>query len=236
MQTILEENSSMDILNKIIEDANKLSLASANEAETRLKIIDSILFDVLKWTKDDVNVEPRVSEDGHTTFADYVIRTASTAFIVEAKKIGEAFHTKQFDRRLKLNNNNLEGAFGDAVIQARDYCRKLSIQFAVVTNGEQWIIFPANRTDQIAFNSSYAIVFNNLQSALKDDYTEFYDLLSRKAVINSSLEVTLLGNREDQIEERRLKTPLQKRFIRCQKPNISFGRRSYNNIIFRHYN
>lgn len=200
----------MDILNKIIQDANKLSLASANEAETRLKIIDSILFDVLKWTKDDVNVEPRVSEDGHTTFADYVIRTASTAFIVEAKKIGEAFHTKQFDRRLKLNNNNLEGAFGDAVIQARDYCRKLSIQFAVVTNGEQWIIFPANRTDQIAFNSSYAIVFNNLQSALKDDYTEFYDLLSRKAVINSSLEVTLLGNREDQIEERRLKNTTRK--------------------------
>ncbi|EKK1470205.1 P-loop NTPase fold protein [Escherichia coli] len=200
----------MDIITKIIEDAQKLQLSSANEAETRLKIIDQILFEVLKWTRDDVSVETRVSEDGETTFADYVIKTASTAFIIEAKKIGQAFDTKQFDRRLKLNNNNLSGPFGDAIIQARDYCRKLSIQFAVVTNGEQWVIFPANRTDQVAFNSSYAIVFNNLQSALKDDYTEFYDLLSRKAVINSSLEVTLLGNREDQIEERRLKNTVRK--------------------------
>ena len=200
----------MDIVSKIIQDAQKLSLSSANEADTRLKIIDQILFDVLKWTKDDVSLEHRVSEDGKTTFADYLIKTASTAFIIEAKKIGETFKTMQFDRRLKLNNNNLDGAFGDAIIQARDYCRKLSIQFAVVTNGDQWIIFPANRTDQVAFNSSYAIVFNNLQSALKDDYTEFYDLLSRKAVINSSLEVTLLGNREDQIEERRLKNTIRK--------------------------
>lgn len=200
----------MDTVNKIIEDAKQLSLHSANEAQTRMKVIDQILFEILKWTKDDVSVEERVSEDGHTTFADYLIKTASTAFIIEAKKIGEAFKTNQFDRRLKLNNNNLSGAFGDAVIQARDYCRKLSIQFAVVTNGEQWVVFPANRTDQISFNSSYAIVFNNLQSALKDDYTEFYDLLSRKAVINSSLEVTLLGNREDQIEERRLKNTIRK--------------------------
>ncbi|HGM4957412.1 TPA: P-loop NTPase fold protein [Serratia liquefaciens] len=200
----------MDTINKIIQDSQKLLLSSANEAETRLKVIDQILFEILKWTKDDVSIETRVSEDGKTTFADYLIKTASTAFIIEAKKIGETFKTKQFDRRLKLNNNNLEGAFGDAIIQARDYCRKLSIQFAVVTNGEQWIIFPANRTDQVSFNSSYAIVFNGLQSALKDDYTEFYDLLSRKAVINSSLEVTLLGNREDQIEERRLKNTIRK--------------------------
>ncbi|WP_272732661.1 hypothetical protein, partial [Escherichia coli] len=70
----------MDIITKIIEDAQKLQLSSANEAETRLKIIDQILFEVLKWTRDDVSVEIRVSEDVETTFADYVIKTASTAF------------------------------------------------------------------------------------------------------------------------------------------------------------
>lgn len=200
----------MDTVNRIIEDARKLNLDSANEAQTRMKIIDEVLYEVLKWTKDDVSVEERVSEDGNTTYADYLVKTASAAFIIEAKKIGESFKTTHFDRRLKLNNNNLTGVFGEAIIQARDYCRKLSIQFAVVTNGEQWIIFPANRTDQIGFNSSYAIVFNSLQSALKDDYTDFYDLLSRKAVINSSLEMSLLGNREDQIEERRLKNTVRK--------------------------
>lgn len=201
-------------MNNAIEDimmiSRRLDLADANEAETRLKVIDKILFDVLKWEIVDVSVETRVSEDGNTTFADYVVRTASTAFIIEAKKIGIPFSTQQYDRRLKLSNNVLTGAFGDAIIQARDYCRKLSIQFAVVTNGIQWIIFPANRTDQVAFHSSYARIFNSLESALKDDFTEFYDLLSRKAVINSSLELYLLGNVEDQIEERRLKNIIRK--------------------------
>ena len=200
----------MEIIDEILEIAKKLDLSSANEAETRLKVIDRVLFEVLKWTHEDISVEQRVSEDGKTTFADYKVKTASTAFIIEAKKIGESFETQQFDCRLKLNNNHLVGAFGDAIIQARDYCRKLSIQFAVVTNGSQWVIFPANRTDQVAFNSSYAIVFNSLESALKTDYTDFYDLLSRKAVINSSLEVVLLGNRDDQIEERRLKNTVRK--------------------------
>lgn len=199
-----------NLMDEIIHISRRLDLADANEAETRLKVIDKIIFDILKWEKDDVSVEERVSEDGNTTYSDYVVRTASTAFIIEAKKIGIPFPTKQFDRRLKLSNNVLTGSFGDAVIQARDYCRKLSIQFAVVTNGVQWIIFPANRTDQITFNSSYARVFNSLQSALRDDFVEFNDLLSRKAVINSSLEIHLLGNREDQIEERRLKNIIRK--------------------------
>lgn len=199
-----------NIIENIIMISRRLDLADANEAETRLKVIDQILFSVLKWELEDVTVEERVCEDGSTTYSDYVVRTASTAFIIEAKKIGIPFATQQYDRRLKLSNNALTGSFGDAIIQARDYCRKLSIQFAVVTNGVQWIIFPANRTDQVAFNSSYARVFNSLQSALRDDFTEFYDLLSREAVINSSLERYLLGNIEDQIEERRLKNVIRK--------------------------
>ncbi|ROQ28585.1 hypothetical protein [Gallaecimonas pentaromativorans] len=193
------------MIEELIKVSKQLSLADVNEATTRLKVIDKILFDILEWTHEDVTVEERVSEDKNTTFADYVIRTANAALIIEAKKIGLPFRTIEKGRRLKLSKSNLEGAFGDAIIQARDYCRKLSIQFAVVTNGEQWIIFPANRIDQVAFHQSSAIVFNSLQSALVDDYADFHGLLSRKSVINSSLENRLLGYTEDQVEERRLK-------------------------------
>ncbi|WP_252180129.1 type I restriction enzyme HsdR N-terminal domain-containing protein [Endozoicomonas sp. 4G] len=195
----------MGTIQDILDVAKHLTHLDANEAETRLKVIDKILFEVLGWTHEDVTVEQRVSEDGKTTFADYIIRTANAALIVEAKKIGITFETRPLNRRLKLSKGNLSGSLGDAIVQARDYCRKLSIQFAVVTNGEQWVIFPANRIDQVAFHDSSAIVFNSLESALKDDYTEFSDLLSRKAVVNSSLENLLLGYTEDQIEERRLK-------------------------------
>lgn len=195
----------MNIIKDIIQISKKLSLDDVNEAETRLKVIDKVLFDVLEWTHEDVTVEQRVSEDGGTTYADYVIRTANAALVVEAKKVGIPFETISKNRRMKLSRSNLVDKLGDAIIQAREYCRKLSIQFAVVTNGEQWIIFPANRVDQVTFHDSTAIVFNSLQSALEDDFGDFYGLLSRKAVINSSLENSLLGYTEDQVEERRLK-------------------------------
>lgn len=195
----------MSIIEDIIEIAKKLSLHEANEAETRLKVIDKILFDILEWTHEDITVEERVSEDSKTTYADYVVRTANAAVVVEAKKIGIAFETVPKNRRIKLTKSNLQGATGEAIIQARDYCRKLSIPFAVVTNGEQWIIFPANRIDQVGFHDSNAIIFNNLESALKDDFKEFFNLLSRGSIINSSLENSLLGYTEDQLEERRLK-------------------------------
>lgn len=183
----------------------KLLLNNGNETETRLKVIDRVLFEVLGWTHDDVSVEPRVSEDGKTTFADYVIKTANVALVVEAKKVGVPFETKYLSRKFKLSKTNLNGGLGDAIIQARDYCRKLGIQFAVVTNGEQWIVFPANRVDSVGFHDSMAIAFNSLESILKDNHSDFSDLLSRKAVINSSLDNLLLGYTEDQIEERRLK-------------------------------
>ena len=66
--------ASADILTRY----HKLALHDANEAETRLKVIDQILFDVLGWSHDGVTVEERVSEDGKTTFADYVLSRALT--------------------------------------------------------------------------------------------------------------------------------------------------------------
>lgn len=198
-----------DIISEILVAAEKIDFENANEAETRLKVIDKVLFDILGWTHNDVQVEERVSEDGNTTFADYVVRTASTAFVVEAKKSGSVFKTQAKERRLKLSKSNLQGEIEDAVSQARDYCRKLGVQFAVVTNGNQWVIFPANRIDQVTFHNSYALVFNSLKSILVDDYTEFFDLLSRNSVVNSSLENLLLGYTEDQIEGRRLRNFFQ---------------------------
>ena len=71
---------------ELLAVAKKIDFENVNEAETRLKLIDKVLFEILGWTHNDVQVEERVSEDGSTTYADYVIRTASTAFVVEAKK------------------------------------------------------------------------------------------------------------------------------------------------------
>src|SRR3569623_441382 len=188
----------------ILAQYDALSLHEANEADTRLKVINDVLYGVLGWTHADVHTEERVSEDDATTWADYTLRTGMTALVVEAKKVGVSFSEAPDTRRAQLKGKLVSGETGKAIVQARDYARKLSIPFAVATNGNTWIIFPATRTDQVRFADSSAIIFPTLKSALDTDFAEFHDLLSRDAVINGSLENELLGRIENQIEDRRL--------------------------------
>lgn len=191
----MNESASVDqghkALTKIITKHGELNLAKANEAETRLKIIDEIVFAVLGWSKEEVHVEERVSEDGETTFADYIVRTMSTAILIEAKSVGTAFSLPSNKTRLKLGGVLQEGEVGAAIKQARDYCRKKSIPFAVATNGGSWIVFPAIRTDQITFEESEARIFRDLNDA-KNRFVDFWEILSRERVIDGNLENELL--------------------------------------------
>lgn len=204
---------------EIRERVAGLQLNDANEAATRLKIIDDVIRGVLAWNVADIHPEERVSEDGKTKFVDYIIRTANTAIVIEAKRIGIPFELSSVrDRRVQLTPGFVKGDIGDAIIQARDYGRSKSIPFAVVTNGIQWIIFPASRADQIEFNKSSAIVFDSLDSALGTDLDYFLSLLSRDGVVDGFLEQELLGRTEDQLQERRLKNTMQKEASRPPNP------------------
>ena len=189
---------------ELLDRHQKLCLAEANEAETRLKLIDRIIFEVLGWQHDDVTVEKHVSEDGNSEYSDYIISTGFSSLVIEAKRVGRADLIVPDKRKELLNRKILSGDTGDAIRQARDYGRKLSIPFAVVTNGDQWIIFPATRTDEVPFEKSSALIFPNMNSALQRDFSDFQNVLSREAVISGSLEKELLGRREDQTNSRRL--------------------------------
>lgn len=193
-----------DVEKDLVARHTKLSLHNANEAETRKKLIDRILEDVLGWTDDDISYEERVSEDGTTTYADYIVRTANTSFLIEAKRIGTSFNSVPQKKKLKLSGQIMKGDTGAAINQARDYCRKKSIPFSVVTNGSTWLIFPAVRTDQVSFSESNVIVFDTLESTLGEDIEHFKSLLSRDGVIDGNLAIELLGRNTDQIDERRL--------------------------------
>lgn len=189
----------------ILESFRKVQLTQANEAATRLKVIDRVIKEVLGWTEDDISPEEHVSEDGKTTYADYVLRTANSAIVVEAKKVGASFEiTPSSIRKQKLSTSFVSGELGDAIVQARDYARKLGIDFAAVTNGSAWIVFPAQRHDMVQFNDSFALIFPSLASILHDDYQEFVGLLARDSVVDGSLEITLIGRSENQFGTRKL--------------------------------
>lgn len=181
------------VLTSLARTYGQLHLDDKNEAETRLKVIDEVLFSVLGWIKDtDVSVEERVTEDGVTRFADYIIRTASTSLIVEAKRAGAAFALPTNKKRLPLGGVLSEGELGQAIRQVREYCRKKSIPFAAVTNGSAWLVFPAVRIDEISFEDSEAHIFRSLDD-IQERIVEFWELLSRERTLEGNLENELLG-------------------------------------------
>lgn len=191
---------------KIYGIVKSLKSDNANEAETRFKLIDTILKDVLKWETKDIDVEKHVREDNVSTFADYILKTANTALVIEAKRISNFTLGDYNQRKILLGKRFLETELGGAVVQARDYARGLGIDFACVTNGVLWFIFPAQRHDQVSFNDSSGILFSSLDEIFGTYYSEFTGLINRSSVLAGSLELNLYGRAENQIDQRHLKS------------------------------
>ncbi len=196
----------------------QLSLTDTNEANTREKVIDSMLEAILGWDKNyDIDYESRVSEDGLTTYADYKISTANTSIIVEAKKTGASFTLPNNRTTLKLGGVLAEGEIGEAIRQVRDYSRKLSIPYSVITNGNAWVIFPSIRTDGITFDETVARIFRSLED-IKYRFVEFWELLSKQRVVEGGLENEIFG-KKDSFNSRRLITLFK-------EPGFRLGRNS----------
>ena len=185
---------------------SKRHLEDANEAQTRLKIIDRILFELLGWTHDDVTPEERVDKVDNIEFTDYSIRTVNSGLVIEAKRVGSSQFPSLPKRRIRLGALARDhSGLWKIIEKARDYALHQSLQFACVTNGNCWVVFPASRRDSVPWLDSSAIVFDGLETILGSDWAEFVQLLSRDSVISASLELSLLGTETDQVDDRRSK-------------------------------
>lgn len=208
-------------LNDLIQTIAKLKLSDANEAETRFKVIDGVLEKVLGWQKDDMVVEPPCTEFGHTDYADYLVTTATTSIIVEAKRAGAAFTLPNNLKAGKLGGFLSTGPIGEAIQQARLYCQKKSAPFAVVTNGDAWIVFPAVRIDGVEFTETQARIFRSLED-MGQRFVEFWELMSRQRVIEGNLEKELLQTQQD--------APVRRALSLLRDPDLRLGR----NTLFPH--
>lgn len=208
-----------EIASKIRLSSSELSTTGANEATTRLKLIDTIIFDLLRWTKDDVRVEYHLAEDGVTEFADYIISTGQHSILIEAKKVGSNFNGAPKGRRAFLRGTWLKQSVGDPIRQARDYGRKLGVGFCIATNGLTWIAFPVNRRDQVTFEDSSCIVFQDIDNVL-NDIDDFVGIFARENVISGSLDKSLLGSATDQNEPRRLNNIYDRSFSKINRTSI----------------
>ena len=207
----------MSLALELIARLSDIRTFGGNEADTRFKVIDEILTSILAWDKNDFSHEKRLTEDGQESYLDYLITTAQTSLLVEAKRAQVNFTGLPSVRRAPLRGSWMKGDIRRAVIQARDYGRSKGVGFCAVTNGDAWIVFPVNRRDLVSFDDTSAIIFQNAEMALHSDIEDFRGLLSRDSVIDGSLEQQLLGGDSNQIENRRLNRIYDKSYSKISR-------------------
>ncbi len=148
------------------------------ESDTRLKIIDRILVEVLGWPIAELMTEAG-TESG---FADYVCRVQDRSrLIVEAKRDGRTLGVqgKAAGATFKLSGPAFnEAAAKEGIKQSISYCGSMNAELACVTNGREWIIFRGNRIgDGLNTQDGLAFIFPNLVE-IESNFSKFYALLS----------------------------------------------------------
>ncbi|CAI1130472.1 P-loop NTPase fold protein [Serratia quinivorans] len=167
----------------------KDSIFSANEATTRLLLIDEVLLS-LGWGKDEFNPEDYCQQAG---YADYVLSIDQIPrVIVEAKKTGVTFSfptnkTTRNEYTVSYFKSAFKSKFTEIIEQAQNYCIQKAVPYSIITNGAEWLVIPMLPKPGKTIESMKGIYFGNI---FNDDFAFdlFWQLLARDSVVNSSLE------------------------------------------------
>lgn len=166
-------------------------LHEANEAKTRLLVIDRVL-QTLGWASEDLNPEEPAGQLG---YIDYLLTTDDgiPRLVVEAKRANYTFSLTR--RNMNRNHYQLRyfrSAFGPAFTevleQAERYAREREVPFAVLTNGSEWVLVQLRLVPGYgSIDDLRGIYFGNL---LSDGFNLdlFWQLLYRPYVEEGSLE------------------------------------------------
>lgn len=178
-------------LRALIQSDDVRKLRGANEAATRLLIIDQVL-EILGWPKADFNPEYHTT----TGYTDYLLAIEGRhRLIVEAKRLGLISPLPRTIQNPEYMNSFLWGSCGpemqDLLDQCRRYCIDCGVPYALATTGEVWIVLVGFRSG-VEWRNLRSVVFHSLED-VATRFSDFYGLVSRDAVKENSLE-DRLGN------------------------------------------
>lgn len=145
------------------------------ESDTRSKILDKIIINVLGWEEHDINREGWV----RVGFFDYEIGTANFHFVVEAKKNLTEFKLPKTGNEVKTKS--IYEGNKNVIDQTREYLFNRGLAYGVITNGAQFIISRFVNTSGMDWQDEKCIFFKNFED-LKINFDKFYDLLSKKTI------------------------------------------------------
>lgn len=186
----------MDILERLDEVKQYVRDRDINEAETRHKVIDFVLHDVLAWPRNRVAVEEFVSPG----YADYVLKKGNDGdlLFVEAKRAGVYFQLPlahvSTERWCYISIRKLitDPNVRTAMEQVREYCFDTGCEYACVTNGCEWIFFKTFEKGK-RWDSLQAFVVRSLDF-FSDDYTKASNSLSFGAITDHASLPALLSS------------------------------------------
>jgi hypothetical protein len=146
-----------------------------NEGTTRLRLIDSILFDVLHWDKNVVTAEEHIRDAG---YADYVFLVKGIrSLVLEAKKVGTSFVLPEKDypeRAVPFSMiAHLCKDAHTAMQQAVRYANSLGARYTVISNGCQWLLM-LTHVEGAQLTERNVLVFESLD-AIKSKFPLFYN-------------------------------------------------------------
>ncbi|GAB2674755.1 hypothetical protein GCM10027194_03520 [Thalassiella azotivora] len=162
-----------------------------NEATTRLRRIDVLLFDCLGWNRDEVVTEGYF--DGE--YVDYALGKGATEAIVEAKREGVAFRLPAgVAGRQSVEMQTLleDEATAAAIRQVLSYCQQRGVPVGIIANGHQLVAFYASRQDGVPPLRGRSLCFSSLGEML-DNFSTLWTHLSRDGMASKNLQRVLLG-------------------------------------------
>ena len=166
-----------------------------NEADTRHRVIDRILHDVLSWPHSSVACESYTK----VGFADYVLlgRRDGHILFIEAKKAGNYFtlprsSSKGLSRFVAVKTLLTNNAIRKAIEQVRNYCLNTGCEYAAVTNGLQWIFFKTFEKSQ-DWRKLQAFVIEDIKF-FDVDFTEAIQHFSYTSITTKASLADLFGD------------------------------------------
>ena len=154
----------------------------ANEATTRLRVIDRVLFEVLRWDHNEVRPESYVERVG---YLDYEFGVhPQCALVLEAKREGKAF----------VLPNQVYGpdpvpfgliateckAAAAALTQAQNYANQRGSRYSAISNGHQWLLSMTFVPNQ-SIDDRLVFVFESLD-AIESKFRVFFNCFSPTAI------------------------------------------------------
>lgn len=160
------------------KDFNAIRESDLTESDTRSKLIDYIFINVLGWEEKNINREGYV-KDG---YFDYLFSIPGFQFLIEAKKNFIEFTLPEKHHTVTLGT--LEKGNSEVIKQVRSYLFEIGLQYAIITNGHQFIIAKFSNTDGTDWRKNKCSVFNGLED-VESRFIDFFNILSKTSIIEN---------------------------------------------------